>query len=277
MSHKATNWAISQRGLKPASKLVLWHLADCHNGHTSRCDPSQDRLAYDCEISRASLNNHLNHLEERNLIRRTKRYDNDNKKQLTTFYILGFDMPDLQNVAPPVSKNETQEAVSKKTAKPSPKKAESRVQNLDTNLGREPGIEPCAKPRKQPVFDDFWKKYPRPRNELKTTSLFEAAITRGISPEGILRSATSYSIEQGENDKKYIAYSDNWLEAERWQDYPEAQASTEKIDLAQFYANAVKEKSVMARPSLITIGMAQEMLHRDLVTEAELKQLGIYF
>ena len=28
MSHKATVWAIQQRGLKPATKIVLWFLCD---------------------------------------------------------------------------------------------------------------------------------------------------------------------------------------------------------------------------------------------------------
>lgn len=277
MSHKATNWAITQRGLKPASKLVLWHLSDCHNAHTGRCDPSQERMAYDCEISRSTLNEHLKTLEERGFISRRKRYNSDTKQKLTTFYILGFDMPDLQNVDQPVSGNRTGKAVSGKTPKPCPEKADSRVRNQDTNLGREPGIEPCAKPRKQIVFDDFWKKHPRLRSELKSTVLFEAAVARGVSPAWIIRSATSYSIEQRENDKKFIAYSDNWLEAERWQDYPEGTASEDRVDSALFYAKAVKEKSAIAKPSLITIGMAQEMLHRKLVTEAELKERGIYF
>ena len=28
MSHKATNWAIQQRGLSPVTKLVLWYLCE---------------------------------------------------------------------------------------------------------------------------------------------------------------------------------------------------------------------------------------------------------
>ena len=31
MSHKATLWAIEQRGLKPTTKIVLWHLCDRFN------------------------------------------------------------------------------------------------------------------------------------------------------------------------------------------------------------------------------------------------------
>ena len=64
MSHAATNWAIRQRGLKPAAKIVLWHLADCHNGHTGQCNPRQALLAEMCEMSRSTLNAHLAELEK---------------------------------------------------------------------------------------------------------------------------------------------------------------------------------------------------------------------
>ena len=69
MSHKATTWAIQQRGLMPATKLVLWYLCDRHTPDFG-CYPSQDQLADDAEISRASLNTHLRKLEEAGLIRR---------------------------------------------------------------------------------------------------------------------------------------------------------------------------------------------------------------
>ena len=69
MSHRATNWAIQQRGLMPATKLVLWYLCDRHTPDFG-CYPSQDQLAADAEISRASLNTHLRKLEEAGLIRR---------------------------------------------------------------------------------------------------------------------------------------------------------------------------------------------------------------
>ena len=62
MSHEATNWAIKQRGLKPTTKIVLWHLCDRFNPDYG-CFPSQDRLAHDCEISRSTLNDHLGQLE----------------------------------------------------------------------------------------------------------------------------------------------------------------------------------------------------------------------
>ena len=63
MSHAATNWAIQQRGLKPATKIVLWHLCDRHNPDFG-CFPTQVRLAEDAEMSISSLNDHLKKLEE---------------------------------------------------------------------------------------------------------------------------------------------------------------------------------------------------------------------
>jgi Helix-turn-helix domain len=90
MSHQGTNWAILQRGLKPTTKIVLWHLCDRYNPDYG-CFPAQDRLAHDCEISRAGLNTHLAKLEQRGLLRRVRRIDPITKRQMSTRYILGFE------------------------------------------------------------------------------------------------------------------------------------------------------------------------------------------
>ena len=62
MSHAATTWAIQQRGLKPATKIVLWFLCDRHNPDFG-CFPTQARLAEDAEMSISALNDHLSTLE----------------------------------------------------------------------------------------------------------------------------------------------------------------------------------------------------------------------
>ena len=115
MSHKATNWAIQQRGLMPATKLVLWYLCDRHTPDFG-CYPSQDQLAADAEISRASLNTHLRKLEEAGLIRRQRRAEQGTKQRKSTRYLLGFesDFP----------------------AKPCPNPQQSHVRILDMNLVR---------------------------------------------------------------------------------------------------------------------------------------------
>lgn len=90
MSHQGTNWAIQQRGLKPTTRIVLWHLCDRYNPDYG-CFPSQERLAYDCEISRAGLNTHLAKLEQRGLVLRVRRIDPITRRQMSTRYILGFE------------------------------------------------------------------------------------------------------------------------------------------------------------------------------------------
>jgi len=145
MSHFATNWAIRQRGLKPTTKIVLWHLSDRHNPDYG-CFPAQDRLAHDCEISRAALNSHLALLEARGLLRRERRIDPGSRRQMSTRYILAFEddfglgQEGSAGAGPcPDSGHGPESGFS---TGPCPENRQSRVQNLDTNLVREPLREP---------------------------------------------------------------------------------------------------------------------------------------
>lgn len=90
MSHDATNWAVKQRGLRPIAKIVLWHLADCHNP-TQGCFPTQEYLAGQAEVSRASVNRILTELEQAGIIRREPAIDPDTRRQLPTRYRLAFE------------------------------------------------------------------------------------------------------------------------------------------------------------------------------------------
>ncbi|MGX1005446.1 hypothetical protein ACSSV6_004038 [Roseovarius sp. MBR-38] len=175
MSHDATNWAIQRRGLKPTTKIVLWHLCDRFNPDFG-CFPSQERLAHDCEISRSTLNEHLDRLEAERLLRRVPRIDPVTKRQLPTRYILGFEegfaphdpepcsetghgfLPfgheaetaseiavssaNRAEPCPEIAHGNLQEPVSGFCPDPCPENAESRVRNPDTNLVREPLSKP---------------------------------------------------------------------------------------------------------------------------------------
>lgn len=144
MSHEATNWAIQQRGIKPALKVVLWHLCDRYNPDNG-CFPSQETLAFDAEVSRSALNTYLDELEERGLIAREQRRERGSNKQERTRYRLAFEKDFVaktpQNPCPDSGHGDT-EAVSENPAEPSPENGESRVQNLDSNPVREPVNEP---------------------------------------------------------------------------------------------------------------------------------------
>ena len=175
MSHEATNWAIKQRGLKPTTKIVLWHLCDRFNPDYG-CFPSQDRLAHDCEISRSTLNDHIGQLEAAGLLRRIPRIDPATKRQLPTRYILcfepgftlaevvpcpkighgesalrenpsvadgcGLDVLPEPNPCPKSGHGIDTGAVSGFCPDPCPENGQSRVRNPDTNLVREPLSKP---------------------------------------------------------------------------------------------------------------------------------------
>jgi len=170
VSHKATNWAIEQRGLKPATKIVLWHLCDRYNPDHG-CFPSQEQLAQDCEISRASLNRHLEELERRGLVAREARRDAETCKQLSTRYRLAFEEKfkpiETENPCPEMRHGNDAETVSQKDENPCLKNDESRVSNCDTNPVREPVREPVSEregareaqePETATVSKDAWKR-----------------------------------------------------------------------------------------------------------------------
>ena len=152
MSHKATVWAIQQRGLKPATKIVLWFLCDRHNPDFG-CFPTQARLADDAEMSISALNEHLAKLQELRLIHRVRAQDPHTHKRLATRYILGFEdgFPPEQTPETGGGCSGTEEelggdptpesghgANSGFSAKPSPDFAQSHLRNPEINLVREP-------------------------------------------------------------------------------------------------------------------------------------------
>ncbi|KQS74045.1 hypothetical protein ASG25_21455 [Rhizobium sp. Leaf384] len=144
MSFDATNWAIKQRGLRPAAKLVLWHLCDRYHPDYG-CFPSQDTLADDCELPRSTLNVHLNDLEAAGLIAREQRRTKGTRRQESTRYRFpfepGFERQNAQKPRPETGHG-SDEAVSRNRPEPCPENGESRVQNLDSNPVREPVSEP---------------------------------------------------------------------------------------------------------------------------------------
>jgi len=174
MSHKATNWAIQQRGLKPATKLVLWHLCDRHNPDFG-CFPSQAQLSADAELSPSALNEHLRKLEDAGLIRRRQRIDPQTKRQMATRYILAFEAEFAQEPSPdcghgtgdaeaqpdlfpaPESGDGIENAVSGFAGEPSPDFAASRLRNPESNLVREPLKEPVKEKERarDPASDGF--------------------------------------------------------------------------------------------------------------------------
>jgi len=173
MSHKATVWAIQQRGLKPATKIVLWFLCDRHNPDFG-CFPTQARLADDAEMSISALNEHLAKLEKLHLIHRVRVHDPRTHKRQATRYILGFEEVFPQEPTPEtghgLSRTEEEQhvdptpetgdrAISGFSVKPSPDFAQSHLRNPETNLVREPLSKPVKEEEDAQARDSNFENF----------------------------------------------------------------------------------------------------------------------
>lgn len=92
MSHYMTALAMKQVGLKPAAKIVLYWLADHHNGETGACFPSLATLSKKCEMDKATVVRHLNKLEKDGVIVRHERR-RENGSRTSTGYELRLKQP----------------------------------------------------------------------------------------------------------------------------------------------------------------------------------------
>jgi hypothetical protein len=288
MSHDATNWAIKQRGLKPATKLLLWQLADRHNKDTKRCDPSQEGLAYDTEMHRASVNRHLDELEARGLIRRIAAIDPRTKRQQRTSYILGCDtdlsVPDLPPEA--VSQNATRDeaeavsqiatrSVSQKTPEPCRKNGPSRVANCDTNLVREPVIQPDAPAAASGGdlgFDDFWDAFPNRVDRKFAEAAWDVAMDAGADAATVIAAARSYAgsdvVKRGFPKKPQ-----NWLAAENWHDAGTAAVVNSLPEVPTAVADIISGNPARCRS--ISATKAREFIAAALVTQSQCQAVGV--
>ena len=295
MSHAATNWAIKQRGLKPAAKIVLWHLADCHNGHTGQCNPRQALLAEMCEMSQSTLNVHLAELEKRGLIKRHRNVDPSTKKRRATHYTLAMDdgetpeIPNSGNRTWPQDVDQPPQDVAEPTPdsgdgiseKPTPDSSQSQLRNPE--LYKNPGIEPgiCVSQSATHTdfdFDDFvdrfLAKHPRPGDREATEDALRRALGDGADPELLIRAAEAYGREQAGNKPAFIAYSENWLRRGRWKAHLPKPKATE-TEVARSIAESIRAGKHWVATH-VSDARARELVRLGLVTREQCEAVGLH-
>ena len=240
-------------------------------------------MAYDAEMSRATVNRHLDVLEGLALVRRVPRICPRTKRQLSTTYELAFDhdFSVSQNETQPASQIETR-AVSQKSQKPCLNSGDSRVSNCDTNLGIEPGREPCASeadPQTNDLPSGFWdrfaKAYPRIGNRKKTEAALLAAMKAGADPDTIILGARAYALEQKGNETRYVAYSENWAEQSRWEQFtPAPKPPVDETASLQGWADLIKQGQRWVAGH-VNAALASTLISGGLVTEAQCRSVGI--
>ena len=210
MSHYMTALAMKQKGLKPATKIVLYWLADHHNGETGECFPSINRLAEVCEMSRRSVEGHLETLETLGLIHRVNQY-RDTGGKTSNKYILGLsgtlseqdDTQNLRMVCEKSAHGDTQNL---------------RMNNLgNNNLGKETNISSSDDDGVDYYFDQLWEEYPRKVGKAQAKKAFKAA-SKKINFYDLLPKYMSYVLTLEGKDTQFIPHLATWLNGERWND-----------------------------------------------------------
>lgn len=242
MSHDATNWAIKQRGIKPALKVVLWNLCDRYHPDNG-CFPSQDTLAADCEVPRSTLNVYLDELEKKGLIAREQRRQRGSQRQERTRYYFPFEpdferfsaqenSPEEDRPSPETGHGDEGQAVSRNAGEPSPENGESRVQNLDSNPVREPVKEPVreresasamgGQEEESPVAIEraFKRWYPTWPTYVDDSEPKARLAWQRLSPQERLKAAEmtgAYLEAVKGSGRKYICSSQVYLAERRWE------------------------------------------------------------
>ena len=210
MSHYMTALAMKQQGLKPATKIVLYWLADHHNGETGKCFPSIKRLAELSEMSRRSVEGHLETLEKLGLITRTQQFRDTGGKS-TNSYIL-----ELTGTYENISDTQNLRMVCEKSAHGDTQNL--RMNNLvSNNLGKETNISSSDDDGVDYYFDQLWSLYPRKIGKGQARKAFKAA-SKKIDFYDLLPKLMDFVNTLEGKDKQYMPHLATWLNGERWTD-----------------------------------------------------------
>ena len=205
-----TALAMKQQGLRPATKLVLYWIADHHNSETGDCFPSINRLAVLCEMSRRSVETQITALEDQGLLKRISQYRDTGGKTANS-YLLELtgtleNLDDAQNLR----------MVCEKTAHGDTQNL--RMNNLvRRNLGKNKNININTTYQTITEFEKWWDIYPRKVEKYKAATLFSKIINE-VEFDTLIKATEKYAEAVKDIEKKFIPHPTTWLNGRRWND-----------------------------------------------------------
>ena len=218
MSHYMTALAMKQKGLSPAAKIVLYWIADHHNGETGKCFPSINRLSYICEMCETSVKSHLRQLEKVGLIKRFSRVRPDGGKTSNQYSLCFSDVElfnDGQNTTMGGSKSDYGHGQN------------TPINLVTNNLGIKPSILAQSNEYLDTKFNDFYTSYPR-KTARGAAKVSWRKACKGVDADVIISQAVLFAASVEGKDKKFIPHPATWLNQERWDDEVFAQADSEQ-------------------------------------------------
>jgi len=205
VSHYMTALAMKQQGLKPATKIVLYWLADHHNGETGKCFPSLARLCKVTEMGKTALVGHLDTLEKLGLIERLRKYDNNGAFKSTDYVLTLKDDTLVRNTDNPCSD----------FAPPLVRNANTNLGS--NNLGKETNKSASDDDRVDYFFDQLWNIYPKKKGKKEARTAFKGT-KKKIDFYDLLPKLMDYVETVKDKDLQYVPHLSTWLRGERWND-----------------------------------------------------------
>ena len=189
---------MQQKGIKPATKIVLYWIADHHNSETDACFPSLATLSDECEMSKRAVQAHIDTLSYAGLIERVER-KRGNGSRTSNGYRLNLTKQAWQNLPPPIAES-----------------ARAPMQNLPAlNLGTNNLGNITSK--NMSIFDNLWKIYPKKVGKGTAKKALAKAMTKATADQ-IQHSLAVFVRAWGNQDKKFMPHLATWLNGERWDD-----------------------------------------------------------
>ena len=201
-----TALAMKQQGLRPATKVVLYWIADHHNSETGDCFPSINRLAVLCEMSRRSVETHITALEDQGLLKRKAQYRDTGGKTANS-YLLELtgtlensdDAQNLRMVCEKAAHGDTQNLRMNNLVR---RNLGNKTNNIDQN---------------EKHFNKFWTTYPRKIGKAAAKQSFFTALQK-TNADKIISAARDFGNAMKDQEKQFIPYPRTWLRQKRWED-----------------------------------------------------------
>ena len=206
MSHYMTALAMQQTGLKPATKIVLYWIADHYNHETGACFPSHKRLADLCEMTRQSVITHISILKEQGFLVSTNR-TRDNGSNTSCEYKLFLQDGDVK-ISDTPSKNFLHEDVN----------LFNNHNLVNNNLVTKPN-NIFADETDETSFEIFWKSYPKKTGKQTAKKAYIKAL-KSEQQGKIINGCYAYAdlCKKENRPKKYILNPATWLNGGHWDD-----------------------------------------------------------
>ena len=183
MSHYMTALAMQQKKLKPATKIVLYWIADHHNSETGLCFPSIGILSEECDLDRSTVIRHIDLLERAGLLMRVHRKRNNGSSTSNGYQLLLEKQPVVNCDPLNLGSN--------------------NLGNITINITT--------------IFDSMWEMYPKKVGKGTARKALAKALAKA-PVDKIQHSLALFVRAFGSQDKKFMPHLATWLNGERWDD-----------------------------------------------------------